>query len=241
LVIVAFVTAVLADGRSVITLKTNPPIVTNPAVANATLAQLLGNTYGIGLHHDSSGRSWTAVDSPGGVTGGQMLNELIEALGAGAVLLALPTVIATDALKHPVQFLSCIELRDTGMAAMSLGFIAEIAAALMVIFHASALAGLVQPKLAKMVSLLVWCVLSVGFLIVIILAAVIYTGEWECQQPVIPTLKIDAHFDLNYGLPFACVGCAASVLAVLAVMLALSSAEPKADEKYAVDSKTANP
>jgi hypothetical protein len=239
MVIVAFVIAVLADGKSVLTLKTNPPVVTNPAVVNATLAQLLGNSYGIGLHHDSSGRTWNEVDSPDSVTGGLLLNELIASLGAGAVLGALPTVIATDSLKHPIQFLSCIELRDTSMAAMLLGFIADIAAALMVIFHAAALAGLVKPKLAKMVSVLVWFVLSVGFLIVIILASVIFTGEWECQQPVIPTLKVDDHFDLNYGLPFACVGFVASVLALVSVVLLLSSAEPRADDKYAVDLKTA--
>jgi len=225
-IIVAFVTSVLADGRSVITLKIKPPIVTNPLIVNATLADLLGNTYGIGLHHDSSGRMWNAVDPPDGVVGGLLLNELIENLGAAAVLGALGTVIAHDSLKHPIQFLSCIALRDTGMSAMALGFIADIAAAVMVIFHAAALAGLVNAKMAKGVALVTWFVLSAGFLIVVILAGVIYTIEWTCDQPVIPTLVVSEHFDLNYGLPFAVIGFVASVVSLLAVVTQLSSEDP---------------
>lgn len=248
LIEVAFCVAALADGRSVIVLKDEPPTVVDTAVLPdtsdfieyndadgitvttgtrgedyQTLAQLLGPRYGIGLLKDSSGRGWWETGDVPGLSAGMTLMELINELGAGPVVRALPLVVKGDILKHPIQFLSCTELRDTGMAAMSLGIIAVIAAGLMVIFHAAALSGLVKPKVAKVVPLLVWVVLSVGFLIVVVLAAVIYTKEWTCHNPVIPKLKPEDHFDLTYGLPFACVGFVASVVAVVAVALGVSS------------------
>ena len=63
----AFCVAALADGRSVIVLKDEPPTVVDIAVLPPdhaigknyqTLAQLLGPRYGIGLMKDSSGRAW---------------------------------------------------------------------------------------------------------------------------------------------------------------------------------------
>ena len=158
-----------------------------------------------------------------GLSASMTLMDLINDLGAATVVGALPAVVNGDILKHPIQWLTCTDLRDTGMAAMSLGIIAVAAAGLMVIFHAAALSGLVKSKLAKVVPLLVWVVLSVGFLIVVVLAAVIYTKEWTCHNPVIPKLKPKDHFDLTYGLPFACVGFAASMVAVAAVALGVSS------------------
>ena len=83
LIEVAFCVAALADGRSVIVLKDEPPTVVDTAVLPdtsdfieyndadgnpvttgtrgedyLTLAQLLGPRYGIGLLKDSSGRAW---------------------------------------------------------------------------------------------------------------------------------------------------------------------------------------
>lgn len=67
LIEVAFCVAALADGRSVIVLKDEPPTVVDIAVLPPdhaigknyqTLAQLLGPRYGIGLMKDSSGRAW---------------------------------------------------------------------------------------------------------------------------------------------------------------------------------------
>ena len=44
-IIAAFLTAVLADGRSIIVLKDGTlPLVTNPAVVNASLTFLMGKT-----------------------------------------------------------------------------------------------------------------------------------------------------------------------------------------------------
>lgn len=221
-IIVCFVTAVLADGRSVIILKESSdlPVVTNVAAGlpAVNLEFLLGKTYGIGLHHDSSGRTWTEVED-------KTLPELLDALGAAAVLDALPSVISANSLKHPVPFLECDGLRDAGRSAMGLGFIADIVAFLMFAVHGLALADLLPgpAKIGKAVMLLVWVVLSAGFFIVVVLASVIYTQEWECKQVVIPKLTLKDHFDLAYGLPFAVVGMVSSILCVIIVALGVSS------------------
>ena len=80
------------------------------------------------------------------------------------LLWRIPLVWIVAALKHPVPLLECNELKASGMAAMSLGFIAESVAVLMVLFHALSLAGLLPSKIAKPLAALVWLVLSVGFL-----------------------------------------------------------------------------
>jgi len=107
------------------------------------------------------------------------------------------------------------------MSAMVLGFIADVAAGLLIIFHAAALARLVPSKLVKPVALLAWLVLSIGFIAVVCLGSVIYTSTWECDQPVIPTLRLADSFDLSYGLPFAVVGCASSLISLLVMLFGL--------------------
>ena len=95
-VIALFVGCVLADGKSVIQLKDtfHLPVATNPALKadgfNHRLDELLGPTYGIGLHHDQSGRSWTSVGA------GDSLAYLLDQLGKPVVAAALPRVIMTD-------------------------------------------------------------------------------------------------------------------------------------------------
>ena len=74
-----------------------------------------------------------------------------------------------------MHFLGCKNLERSGLAAMSFGFIAEIVAVVMVIFHSLMLAGMLNAKLGKVFSVLVWTVLVVGFLIVNMLAVAIYT------------------------------------------------------------------
>ena len=128
----------------------------------------------------------------------------------------------TAGLKHPVHFLSCIQLERSGLAAMSFGFIAEIVAVVMILFHALALGGMLPAKLAKVLAVLVWLVLSVGFLIVCALAEAIYTTEWTCDQVIIPTIRLSEHFDFNYGFGFAILGYVSSLL-VLSVTLVFTS------------------
>ena len=91
----------MADGNSVIVLKSveDLPIVTNPSLKSIgfdhRLDELLGQTYGIGLHHDQSGRSWdnNGAESP--------LSELIKNLGLPVIAAALPSVIASDCKPPP--------------------------------------------------------------------------------------------------------------------------------------------
>ena len=207
-VIAVAVATVLADGTSVIKLKDAAYLkpATNPELkskgVNHRLDQLLGSTYGIGLPHDQSGHSWTAVSA------GSKLKDLLANLGEAAVIGALPSVISTDDLKHPVPFLSCDQLQMAGLAAMSLGFIAEAVAVVMVIFHSLMLAGMVPSKPGKIFAGLIWFVLTAGFLIVCMLAIGIYNATWTCNNPIIPSIKISDHFNWNYGFPFAVVGSA---------------------------------
>jgi len=231
-VIALCVSSVLADGQSVIILKPvkDLPIVTNPELKKKVtlppgskinlrynLAELLGPGYGVGLHHDQSGHIWNEAGAED-----QDLPFLIKDLGIDAVMAAVPSVISTDGLKHPVHFLGCKSLERSGLAAMSFGFIAEVVAVLMVIFHALALAGMLPAKPAKMLAVLVWLVLSVGFLIVCMLAIAIYTTTWDCDQVIIPKIRLSDHFDYNYGFGFAIVGYLASLL-VLCVQCAFTS------------------
>merc|ERR1719313_2320136 len=75
----------------------------------------------------------------------------------------------------------------------------------MVLVHVAALAGLLPNKVTKLIAVLVWFVLTGGFFIVMVLAVVIYTKEWTCHNPVIPTLTLSDSFDFNYGFPLAVI------------------------------------
>jgi hypothetical protein len=238
-VIALCVSAVLADGTSVIILKHAKDL---PRATNKTLKkqgldyrldELLGPGYGVGLHHDQAGYTWTETGAE------STLKHLIEQLGLPAVIAAVPSVISTDGLKHPVHFLSCNKLEQVGLSAMAFGFIAEIVAVLMVLFHALALAGMLPAKPAKAIAVLVWFVLSAGFMIVCGLAMGAYTEEWTCDQPIIPKLKLSDHFDFNYGFGFAIIGYLSSVL-ILCVTLVFTSTtdgqenQPKVGTMHAV-------
>jgi len=226
-VIALFVGIVLADGTSVIRLK-NPkdlPVITSYEASVHGIKyradELLGPTYGIGLHHDQSGSSWYTIMA------GSTLATLETNLGLPVIAAALPSVIATDDLKHPVPFLSCDDLQMAGLAAMYLGFIAEIVGVLMIIFHSLVLAGMVPAKPAKMLGGLIWFVLTAGFLTVIYIAVGIYTATWTCKNTIVPSVVISEHFDLNYGFAFAVLGFVSSLL-VLMLVLTLTSTEENA-------------
>jgi hypothetical protein len=100
-VIALCVGIVLADGTSVVKLRhpSELPQITARAYWDQGLKyridELLGPTYGIGLHHDQSGFVWTEVHA------GSTLQELIEDLGVPAVIAAVPSVIETDGLHIP--------------------------------------------------------------------------------------------------------------------------------------------
>jgi hypothetical protein len=100
-VIALCVGIVLADGTSVVKLRhpSELPQITARAYWDQGLKyridELLGPTYGIGLHHDQSGFVWTEVHA------GSTLQELIEDLGVPAVIAAVPSVIETDGLHVP--------------------------------------------------------------------------------------------------------------------------------------------
>ena len=143
----------------------------------------------------------------------------------------------TAGLKHPVHFLSCLQLERSGLAAMSFGFIAEIVAVVMILFHALALGGMLPAKLAKMLAVLVWLVLSVGFLIVCMLAEAIYVTEWTCDQEIIPSIRLSDHFDYNYGFGFAIIGYISSLL-ILSVTLVFTSTKDGEADQPKVGTKT---
>ena len=95
-VIALAVSAVLADGSSVIRLKDPQylPRATDASLISAginyRLDELLGPTYGIGLHHDQSGHSWYSMSA------GSTLKEIVQNLGVPVTAAAVPYVIATD-------------------------------------------------------------------------------------------------------------------------------------------------
>ena len=221
-VIAVCVATVLADGNSVIHLKDPQylPIITNPNLKsigfNHRADELLGPSYGIGLHHDQSGVSWTRIRA------GKTLKQLEADLGLPVIAAALPSVIATDDLKHPVPFLECKQLQMAGLCAMWFGFIAEVVAVVMVIFHAAAVLELLPAKLVKPLAGLIWLTLTSGFLIVVLLASGIYTATWKCDNTIVPELKLDKHFDYNYGFAFAIIGYICSLL-IFVVNMACTS------------------
>jgi len=225
MVIALFVGIVLADGTSVIKVKPVDQLdrITNPDYLDIGLDyridELLGETYGVGLHHDQAGHCWNEMSA------GKTLKELEDELGVPVVIAAVPSVIATDDLKHPVKFLKCDDLEMAGLTAMCLGFIAEIVAGLMVIFHTLTLAGLVPGKIAKPLGALVWLTLTSGFLIVVCLATGIYTAEWTCDNTFIPSIVLSDHFDYNYGFGFAIAGYVSCLLVLFTVFMVTSTAD----------------
>jgi len=68
----------------------------------------------------------------------------------------------------------------------------------------------------------VWFTLTTGFLTVVLLAIGIYTAVWECDNTIIPSIKIEDHFEYNYGFPFAITGFVSSLL-ILAIQMACTS------------------
>ncbi len=233
-VIALCVSSVLADGTSVIKLKHTKdlPVVTAPELKKDGLSlrldQLLGPTYGIGLHHDQAGYTWTEAGA------GEQLKDIVSKLGMPAVIAAVPRVISTDGLKHPVHFLDCDDLQRAGLSAMGLGYIAEAVAVLMVIFHALALAGLLPAKLTKIVAGGIWLVLSAGFLIVVCIAIGVYNATWTCHNQIIPSIKLSEHFDFAYGFAFAVVGFAASLLVFTTTLFCTSTREGFSPSKGAL-------
>jgi hypothetical protein len=135
----------------------------------------------------------------------------------------VPSVIATDGLKHPVHFLSCDRLKATGQSAMGLAFIAETAAIVMLIFHALCLLSVLPGKLAKAVAVLVWFVLTAGFLIVCCLGLAAMETTWTCKNPLIPQIKLSEHFYYNWALPIAYIGYVASLLILMVVLVFTST------------------
>jgi hypothetical protein len=223
-----FLTAVLADGRSVIVIKESwrqgrpavpLPVITNPGLASLlgpgfAADALLGKTYGVGLHHDNTGRYWEDVDPAYGT-----LPYLLGALGAPGVVGALPTAIGHNALKHPAKFLECKDLISTGTTCCALGFIGVAASFFMILLHALAISGMIKQKIAKFVGLFMWLVYIVVFIVVIAMGMSIYETEWKCDQPVIPTLTLEQSFDLSYGIPFAIIGVIGSVVCFICCAL----------------------
>merc|ERR1719454_2248424 len=104
-VIALLASAALADGRSVIKLKDTSHLPRLTALT-ATLDgetidlkhhgldyradELLGPQYGVGLHHDSSGFTWTKAGAR------ETLQEYIDELGLLQVIAAVLSVVATD-------------------------------------------------------------------------------------------------------------------------------------------------
>jgi len=244
-VIALFVSAVLADGQSVIRLRdpSELPRLTDPAYIKKGLDyradELLGPNYGVGLHHDSSNTFWTKANA------GATLTKYIEELGEPQVIAAVPSVIATDGLKHPVHFLTCKKLKATGLAAFSLAIIAEVVSALMIIFHGLALVGLLHlfplsAKLAKLFSVLIWFTLTTGFMIVIGIALGIMQTTWTCENPFIPKVKIADHFQFTYGIVFGYIGYVSALLVMCTQMVFTSSTdgiERPANSRYSAATK----
>jgi len=227
-VIAMAVAIVLADGKSVIVLKPvkDLPRATNPDLVkdgiDYRLDELLSPTYGIGLHHDQSGRTWWEIGA------GKTARNLVHDLRIPVVAAALPSVIATDGLKHPVPLLDCTDLRTAGISALILGIVAEAVAILMILFHALVLAGMLPSKPAKILGSLVWLVLSIGFLVVMTLAVNVYTSEWKCDNVIIPEITLADHFEYSYGFYFAIVGYVSAVLVCVLVMFATSTTDGEA-------------
>jgi len=207
-VITALITAILADGMSVIRLKhaSELPRLTDYSLKKHGLDyradELLGAAYGVGLHHDASGTFWTKVHA------GASLKKYVEELGLHQVIAAVPSVIMTDGLKHPAQFLLCKGLRDSGLGAMSLAIIAMVATIIMIFYHVSVIIHHnpftkigASPKFAlfgKAFPCLIWFVLYAGFLIVCCVAIHVFYSTHQCDNPFVPSIKLSDHFTWHW-------------------------------------------
>jgi len=225
-VVAVAVGTVMADGTSVIKLKDPkylPRLTEEHMIAkglNMRADELLGPSYGIGLHHDQAGFGWTTAAA------GKTLKQLEADLGVPAVIAAVPYVISTDDLKHPVPFLECKGLQMAGLCAVSFGFIAEVVAVLMLIFHTAVLADLIPSATVKPLASLIWFVLATGFLIVILLAVGVYTSVWRCDNTFVSFILLSDHFDYSYGIYFAATGFVSSLLIALVSFFCSSAAPP---------------
>jgi hypothetical protein len=230
--IVVLVGAVLADGRSIVKLKhaSELPRLTDYSLKKDGLDyradELLGATYGVGLHHDSSGYRWNQVGA------GATLKKYIQELGLHQVIAAVPSVIATDGLKHPAYFLSCTSLVNTGLSAVSFAIIAEFLAIVMMFFHLATLIDInplakngTYTTMGKAISVLVWLVLSVGFLVVCCLGISAFHSTYTCDNAFIPTIRIAEHFEWTWGYPIANIG-ALSAMAACVAQFFLTSTNP---------------
>jgi len=210
------VAAILADGRSIVTLKPRDqlPIITSPDVWEAgsppikyTLAELLGPTYGVGLVKDQSGQTWT------GILNGRTASMMVRNLGLAVIAPAVSIAVMNDALKHPVPFLECDDLQKAGLTAETLGIVAQILSILLIALHALNLAGFLDSKIGKPATSVLWLLMIVGIFCAIMLALGVYNSTWKCHNVIIPSINISEHFDFAFGFYFALLGFLVASLA----------------------------
>lgn len=209
----AIIAACLADGKSVVTIKQGDlPIITAPPF-EFDIAFLLGRTYGVGLAHDVTGRSWSEVSELG------TLPQLIDALGVEGVLAALPQAITDRALSHPLEFLQCLDLKTIGIMCMALGYIGISLAPILLILHAMCVARLGYTKWVNIGLRIIWAIYFIAFLIFVAAGWSGYADEFVCNNPLIPVIRLSDHFDVSYALPFAIVSL---VLAIVGFTLCVT-------------------
>jgi hypothetical protein len=240
-VIAVLVSAILADGRSIAHLKhpSKMPRITDYKYKkdglDYRLDELLGPTYGVGLHHDSSGYRWNEAQAESD------LQKYIDELGLYQVIAAVPSVIMTDGLKHPAYFLGCTGLVNMGLSALSLSIIALFLVIVMIFFHLATLLDInplakngTYTKVGKAISVLVWLILAVGFLIVCAVGVGAFYTVHKCDNPFVPDVKISDHFDWSWGYPIANIGFFAALLTFCVQFFCTSTTEGFTPSKKSV-------
>lgn len=219
---IAFISACLGDGQSVVTLKDDadlPVALTlkgngSAPLVNLHLRQILFHPYtsgqfapyGIGVEHDSFGRTWN--DHGPGKNLKEIMGGLVDR--DGSVEAAVLTVLETRTQFHPASFLSCDGLASRGVAAVVFCIIGAILAFFQIVVSSAFLLRGTTMRCPAL-SFVTQSSLFLGFMIVLILIQVIFTTEWTCDNALIPKLKVDDHFDMNYALTFAIIGMLASL------------------------------
>jgi len=214
---ILFVAVCLADGQSVAVLKddaTLPAIMTLPIAGVNTklnLREMLfaphvkGKNYapyGIGVNHDTMRRSF-------GVHGGaRNLKQTYDRFSAiynntAQIAGGVMTTMQTRVQFHPAAFLDCASLMDHGWAARVFCFVAIAVATVQVLVSSFHIAQ--RNKGLGYVTAALQAVLAIVFLTVIGLIGAINGSEFTCDNPLIKTITMGDHFDLNYAIGFVVV------------------------------------
>ena len=219
---IVFCGCALTDGRSIVTIRTDPKDIVVTIGGNATNLSIqalpgIGYPYGIGVYQDSNGRKWKDGD-----------DYAVLSLTANAAELARRP-------SHVTQLYGCDDHQRRGQLMLACVLICLLCSSVGVIASLRGVA--TAGRIPGIVSLVIQILNFLFFLIGMAGGASFFEEEFECKvgTAIVFDLKIADFFDLNYAIPFLVIGVVASIVNIIILVVSGSLSAPQVEDKKEVD------